>query len=80
MNQSRLISICGLNAAKHRRILDDMAQKGFLNKKEEAWGSKTIFKYSISEKGADILRQVLAPYEELFPRERTETSADRRMS
>jgi hypothetical protein len=39
-----------------------------INKKEEAWGSKTIIKYNISEKGTSILREILEPYEELFPR------------
>ena len=27
MNQSRLMSICGLNNVKHREILDDMVGK-----------------------------------------------------
>ncbi|WP_428325575.1 winged helix-turn-helix domain-containing protein [Nitrosopumilus sp.] len=69
MNQSRLMSICGLNNVKHKGILDDMVAKEILEKTEEAWGSKTIFKYKVSQKGQDILRAVLEPYEELFPRE-----------
>jgi hypothetical protein len=40
-----------------------------IKKKEEAWGSKTIIKYNISEKGTFILREILEPYEELFPRD-----------
>lgn len=63
------MSICGLNNVKHKGILDDMVQKGFLERNNEAWGSKTILKYKISEKGIDILKAVLEPYEELFPRE-----------
>jgi hypothetical protein len=35
---------------------------------EEPWGNKTIIKYKLSEKGRDILRQILEPYEALFPR------------
>ena len=39
-----------------------------INRIEEAWGTKTIIKYNISEKGNSILREILEPYEELFPR------------
>ncbi len=44
-------------------------QKKMLERKDEAWGNKTIIKYNISQKGKDILGAVLEPYEELFPRE-----------
>jgi predicted transcriptional regulator len=68
MNQSKLMSYCGLNNVKHKEILDVMVEKGMIRRVEEAWGSKTIIKYSISEKGSSILREILEPYEELFPR------------
>ena len=63
------MSMCGLNNVKHKEILDDMVEKQMLNRVEESWGSKTIFKYNISEKGREIFKAVLEPYEELFPRE-----------
>lgn len=69
LNQSKLMSICGLNNAKHKGILDDMIEKGILNLEKEPWGNKVIFKYKISEKGVRIMKEVLDPYEELFPRE-----------
>jgi len=62
------MSYCGLNNVKHKEILDVMVEKGMIKRIEEAWGSKTIIKYSISEKGRSILREILEPYEELFPR------------
>jgi predicted transcriptional regulator len=68
INQSKLMSYCGLNNVKHKEILDVMVEKGMIKRVEEAWGSKTIIKYSISEKGSSILREILEPYEELFPR------------
>jgi len=68
MNQSKLMSYCGLNNVKHKEILDVMVEKGMIKRVEGAWGSKTIIKYSISEKGSSILREILEPYEELFPR------------
>ena len=69
INQTRLMNLCGLNNVKHKAILDDMTQKGFIEKNEVSWGSKSIFKYKISIKGQDVLSSILEPYEELFPRE-----------
>lgn len=68
LNQSKLMSICGLNNAKHKGILDDMIEKGILELKKEPWGNKVILKYKISEKGVRIMKEVLDPYEEIFPR------------
>jgi len=72
LNQSKLMSYCGLNNVKHKDILDDMVKKDMINKSEEAWGSKVIIKYRISEKGRQILREILGPYESLFPRNEPE--------
>jgi predicted transcriptional regulator len=72
LNQSKIISYCGLNNAKHKAILDDMLEKGLITSREEPWGSKTIIKYAVSEKGRAALRAVLEPYEELFPRSERE--------
>jgi predicted transcriptional regulator len=76
LNQSKLMSYCGLNNVKHKEILDDMVRKVMINRTEEAWGSKTIIKYKISEKGREILREVLEPYEEFFPRSETDKLED----
>ena len=73
LNQSKLMSYCGLNNVKHKDILDDMVKKDMINKSEEAWGSKIIIKYKISEKGRQILREILGPYESLFPRNEPES-------
>jgi predicted transcriptional regulator len=72
LNQSKLMSYCGLNNVKHKEILDDMVKKGMINRIEEPWGNKMVIKYKASEKGREILREILEPYEEFFPR--TETS------
>jgi predicted transcriptional regulator len=74
LNQSKLMSYCGLNNVKHKDILDDMVKKDLINKLEEAWGSKTIINYKISEKGREILKEVLEPYESLFPRNEPQKS------
>lgn len=68
LNQSKLMSYCGLNNVKHKEILDDMVEKGLIARFEEAWGNKMIIKYKVAEKGQGILREILDPYEALFPR------------
>ena len=68
LNQSKLMSICGLNSVKHKEILDEMVNKELLTRKEEQWGNKNIIKYKVSEKGHILLKEILEPYEKLFPR------------
>jgi predicted transcriptional regulator len=68
LNQSKLMSYCGLNNVKHREIIDDLVEKELIARMEESWGSKTIIKYRVSEKGQATLREILEPYETLFPR------------
>lgn len=72
LNQTKLLSYCGLNNVKHKDILDDMARKEMIIRTQEPWGNKTIIKYKLSEKGQDILKQILEPYESLFPRSEME--------
>jgi predicted transcriptional regulator len=68
LNQSKLMSYCGLNNVKHKEIIDDMVEKELIVRTIESWGSKTIIKYRVSEKGREILKEILEPYETLFPR------------
>ena len=74
LNQSKLMSYCGLNNVKHKGIIDDMVEKGFIIRFEEPWGNKTIIKYKVSEKGRAIFREILEPYETLFPRSEKDKS------
>lgn len=76
LNQSRLMSYCGLNNIKHKKIIDDMVEKGLIARFEEPWGSKTIIKYKVSEKGHAIFREILEPYELLFPRKESKEKND----
>ena len=68
LNQTKLLSYCGLNIAKHKEILDEMERKGLLIKKEEPWGKKSIIKYKVSPKGQEFFKLILEPYEDMFPR------------
>jgi predicted transcriptional regulator len=71
LNQSKLMSYCGLNNVKHKDIIGELVEKGLITRVEEAWGSKTIIKYRASEKGKELAREILEPYEALFPRSET---------
>jgi predicted transcriptional regulator len=68
LNQSQLMSYCGLNNVKHRGIVDEMVERGLIVRSEEPWGAKKIIKYKVSEKGRILAREILEPYESLFPR------------
>lgn len=76
LNQSKLMSYCGLNNIKHKGIIDDMVHKGLIVRFEEPWGSKTIIKYKVSEKGRAIFQEILEPYELLFPRSEVDRKDD----
>jgi len=72
LNQTKLMSYCGLNNVKHREIIEEMVRKEIILRAEEAWGNKIIIKYRVSEKGRQILREILEPYKEFFPRSETD--------
>jgi predicted transcriptional regulator len=68
LNQTKLLSYCGLNIVKHKEILVSMEKKGLIEKKVEPWGKKSIIKYKVSPKGHEFFKLILEPYEEMFPR------------
>jgi predicted transcriptional regulator len=69
LNQSQLMSYSGLNNVKHKPIIDELVEKGLIIRFEEPWGEQNrIIKYRVSEKGKEIVKAKLEPYELLFPR------------
>ena len=68
LNQTALLSYCGLNLRKHRSILDDMEEKGLIAKRETRRGKKKVTEYNVTRKGMEFCRRILEPYEVLFPR------------
>ena len=72
LNQTKLLSYSGLNLAKHKKIIDDLSEKGLIEKNENLWGSKTVVNYKITDKGRKFCQMVLDPYEEMFPRNKKE--------
>jgi predicted transcriptional regulator len=76
LNQSQLISYCGLNNVKHMPIVDEMVERGMITRIEEPWGAKKIIKYRVSELGMMLAREILEPYEALFPRKGKQRRSD----
>ena len=68
LNQTALVSFCGLNLKKHKPILDDLEANGMIKRIEKAVGKRTVTIYKPTQKGIDFSRDILEPYERVFPR------------
>lgn len=68
LNQTALLSYCGLNLQKHKPILDEMESKGLITKTETLHGRKKITLYKVTEAGIAFCKRILEPYEAMFPR------------
>ena len=47
--------------AKHKKIIDELSDKGLIEKNESLWGSKIVVNYKITEKGRMFCQMVLDP-------------------
>jgi predicted transcriptional regulator len=68
LNQTALLSCCGLNFKKHSPVLDKLESKGLINKTRLPLGMRTVTLYKPTQKGIEFSRQILEPYEIMFPR------------
>jgi len=68
LNQTALVSFCGLNLKKHRSIFDKMELNGLIIRTEKSLGKRTVTVYSATQKGLEFCRTIIEPYESLFPR------------
>ena len=68
LNQTALVSFCGLNLKKHKPILDDLEANGLTERTEIAVGKRTVTKYRPTQKGIAFCENILEPYEKMFPR------------
>ena len=68
LNQTALVSFCGLNLKKHKPILDDLEANGLVSRTEKTIGKRTVTMYSATQKGLEFSRNILEPYERMFPR------------
>lgn len=75
LNQTALISYCGLNLKKHKVILDILEANGLLTRTIQFVGRRKVVIYKLSPKGLEFCRKILEPYEKIFPRQ-TGVAAD----
>jgi predicted transcriptional regulator len=70
LNQTSLISFCGLNLKKHRAILDELEFNALISRNETSLGLRTITIYKPTMKGIEFCNRIIEPYEKMFPRQR----------
>ena len=70
LNQTALISFCGLNLKKHKSIVDDMESKNLISRNEKLVGKRAVNVYKLTVEGTEFCNSVLEPYEKMFPRKR----------
>ncbi len=68
LNQTALVSFCGLNLKKHKPILDDLEANDMIRSEEKSLGKRIITIYKSTQKGIEFCRDILEPYEKMFPR------------
>lgn len=76
LNQTALISFCGLNLKKHRFILDELEINNMIQKIERIEGKRTIAIYKPTMQGIQFCKEILDPYEKLFPRRGIQPHSD----
>ena len=74
LNQTALVSFCGLNLKKHKVILDDLEQNGLIVRNEITIGKRMISIYKPSQDGIAFCNNILEPYEKMFPRRKKNDS------
>lgn len=69
LNQTALITFCGLNLTKHKGIIEAMEQNKLIAKKVINIGKRSSILYTPTKKGIDFCSKILEAYESMFPRE-----------
>ena len=72
LNQTALVSFCGLNLKKHKPILEDIEHNELIERGEATIGKRTVTIYKPTQKGMAFCRDILEPYEKMFPRRKEE--------
>jgi predicted transcriptional regulator len=71
LNQTALMTFCGLNLSKHRSILEEMERRGLIARETVTTGKrKSISIFRPTQNGMDFCRAILEPYEKAFPRKK----------
>ena len=73
LNQTALVSFCGLNLKKHKSILDELEANNLIQSEERHLGKRIITIYKPTPKGIEFCKTILDPYENIFPRKKSDT-------
>ena len=76
LNQTALVSFCGLNLKKHKSILEDIEQNELIERREATIGKRIVTIYRPTQKGMEFCRDILEPYEKMFPRRKDEINKE----
>jgi predicted transcriptional regulator len=71
LNQTALVSFCGLNLKKHKSIIDELELNKLISKSEAQVGKRIVTIYRPTQKGIEFCRSILEPYEKMFPRRKS---------
>ena len=71
LNQTALISFCGLNLKKHKSIIDELELNELISRTEAQVGKRVVTVYRATQKGIEFCRSILEPYEKMFPRRKS---------
>ena len=74
LNQTALVSFCGLNLKKHKSILEDIEENELIERREVTIGKRIVTIYRPTQKGVAFCRDILDPYEKMFPRRKDEVA------
>jgi predicted transcriptional regulator len=74
LNQTALVSFCGLNLKKHKSILEDIEENELIERREVTLGKRIVTIYRPTQKGMAFCRDILDPYEKMFPRRKDEVA------
>ena len=76
LNQTALVSFCGLNLKKHKSILEDIEHNELIERREATIGKRIVTIYRPTQKGMEFCRDILEPYEKMFPRRKDEINKE----
>jgi predicted transcriptional regulator len=71
LNQTALVSFCGLNLKKHKSIIDELELNELISRSETQVGKRVVTVYRATQKGIEFCRSILEPYEKMFPRRKS---------
>jgi predicted transcriptional regulator len=69
LNQTALMSFCGLNITKHRSIIEEMEARGLITREVQTFGrTRSISLFKATPEGLEFFKAILEPYEKMFPK------------